>query len=203
MIDLRQILIGEPVNLRYIKRFSVCPRVHEESVAEHSYYVAFFSMMLAEDLMKNTGIKIDLGKLLSRALIHDIDEVFSGDFIRMFKHNNVEVEESINRTSQHLMEGFTSKYPAGQNLLKYWKEGKADDIEGKLLAFADFLSVLSYVWQEIMAGNVIMFRHLEELGKFCGTFAQEKYSFIKDYTTQTENMVKELSSFDRGGWNAK
>jgi len=192
MIDLKQVLIGEPTRLRYVKRFSICPKVHEESVAEHSYYVAFICLMLGEDLMNQGFVKLNLGMLLSRALIHDLDEVFSGDFIRMFKHQNIIVEEAINATSKILVERFTQNYPAGKKLLDYWENSKSEDLEGSILAFADFLSVLSYIWQEIHAGNHIMFTQLDELEKFCGLFSSTKFEPLWEYQMEAQFMLKEL-----------
>jgi len=191
MIDLRQVLTGEPVRLRYIKRFSICPRVHEESVAEHSYYVAFISLMLAEDL-KNQCYRIDVGLLLSRALLHDLDEVFSGDFIRMFKHHNEDVNREINCAATELVANFLQNYPAGDQRLEYWEKSKEEDIEGRILGFADFLSVVSYIWQEIHAGNVIMLQHLPELEKFARSFTDPSWKFLAGYLFEAVELIKEM-----------
>lgn len=190
-MNMRQILTGEPIRLRYIKRFSICPRVHEESVAEHSYYVAFIAMMIATDL-KKAGHKIDLGLLLSRALIHDLDEVFSGDFIRMFKHDNRAVKDAIDKTSHTMMLKFTAEYPAGITLMRYWKDAKDSTVEGCILAFADFLSVVSYIWQEIHAGNVVMYSHLPELFKFSDMFNAPEFSYLQSYHKQVVQLLKEI-----------
>ena len=191
MMNIKQILIGKPTRLRYIKRFSICPRVHEESVAEHSYYVAFIAMMIAEDLEKR-GYAIQIDKLLCRALVHDIDEVFSGDFIRMFKHDNSIVNNAINATSLKLTSKFFEEYPAGDRLLGYWLHCKGDDIEGKILACSDFLSVVSYIWQELNAGNIIMKQQLSELRKFAETFAAYEYAFLKDYMRDVQVLLDEM-----------
>ncbi len=191
MMNIKQILTGKPTRLRYIKRFSICPRVHEESVAEHSYYVAFIAMMIAEDLGKK-GYPIDIGKLLCRALVHDIDEVFSGDFIRMFKHDNSIINSAIDATSSKLTEKFFESYPAGDRLFKYWQESKGDDIEGQILAYSDFLSVVSYIWQELNAGNVIMKQQLSELRKFAELFAGYEYAFLNEYTKGVQLLLDEM-----------
>ena len=191
MISIRQVLTGEPIRLRYIKCFSICPRVHEESVAEHSFYVAFIAMMLAE-VLKKSGHKINVGLLLSRALIHDLDEVFSGDFIRMFKHHNEPVKIAIEATSRAMMEGFVKDYPAGAQLMEYWQTSKAQDIEGYILAYADYLSVLSYIWQEINAGNHAMLNQVDEMAKFSNTFNDTKYDMLKEYHVEAAQILKEL-----------
>jgi len=191
MINMRQVLTGEPIRLRYVKRFSICPRVHEESVAEHSYFVAFISMMIAEDLVAS-GVEVDIKTLLCRALLHDLDEVFSGDFIRMFKHDNPEVKDAIEKTTIKMMQNFTQEYPAGKNLLHYWSTAKDDDREGSILAYADFLSVVSYIWQEVNAGNRIMLIHHEELRRFGESFWDPRYTFLTPYHGPAMELLCEI-----------
>ena len=57
------------------------PKAIAEDVAQHSYEVALTSLIIALDLEKK-GIQVDLGKLLSMALIHDLPEAFIGDIIK-------------------------------------------------------------------------------------------------------------------------
>lgn len=191
-IDLREVLLGRPTRLRYIVRFSICPRTHDESVAEHSFYTAFIALMIARSLGYRVegsngrdSHMIDVGLLLSRALMHDMDESYSGDFIRMFKHSNPQLKEQIDQACIGFMTKLAmeiSRDPGeGGDLLQMWEDAKADDYEGMIVGVADFMSVVSYVVQEIKAGNHNMFEHLEDLKKFHRTFDSLKYEFIRGH----------------------
>lgn len=62
--------------LAFVERWNIAPRLHRQSVAEHSYFVALYSGMLAERL----GISADLKlKILDYALRHDMPEYRTGD----------------------------------------------------------------------------------------------------------------------------
>lgn len=61
--------------LSWVPRWTIIRRIREQSVAEHSYYVALYAGQVA-DLVKWKG---DRGTLLKWALLHDLAEVFTSD----------------------------------------------------------------------------------------------------------------------------
>ena len=178
-LDLRAVVLGRMTRLRYVVRFSICPRTHDESVAEHSYYTAYIAMMIAMDLRRD-GVEIDHGVVACRALMHDADEAHSGDFIRMFKHSTPGLKQAIDAASQNFMKEYAEEIGSPPSLA-LWEGAKRADNEGAVVSFADFLSVVSYVVQEINAGNHSMFEHLDELKKFFSSFQAEKYALLKKY----------------------
>lgn len=184
-INLQEVLLGRPSRLRYVVRYSICPRTHDENVAEHSYYTAFIALMLVRSLWRN-DFKINLGATLSRALMHDMDESYSGDFIRMFKHSSPELKEAIDGACNTFMQGWGKEVAVngGDDLVRMWSDAKDDTVEGTIVSFADFLSVVSYVLQEIKAGNHAMYEHFEDLKKFYATFSGERYGFLQKYIRQ-------------------
>ncbi len=198
-LDLRKVVLGDTSRLRFIIRFSNCPRIHDESVSDHSFFVAIYSYFLGTALLAD-GAKLDLGKLLGKALLHDVDECFSGDFIRMFKHSSPELKEQIDKACMNMMAGYCSDVSSSTKVRLWtfgnWHESKID-LEGYIVSFADYLSVVSYVHQEIDLGNNRMRRQLPELWKFHSTFeTEEKYLFLRPYVEQAKSILEELGGKD-------
>lgn len=201
VINIREILLGRPTRLRYVVRFSICPRVHDESVAEHSFYTAYIAMMIAVDIHRghlangDSRGRVDIGLVVSRALMHDMDESYSGDFIRMFKHSSPEVKNAIDSASEGFMKKFTHTVANGAEwVFNLWKEAKDTSIEGLIVSLSDFLSVVSYVVQEINAGNHNMFEHLEDLRKFYETFHDKKYDELRPYIEEAGKIIFAVDS---------
>ena len=62
MINLSELLTGDTRQMSHVIRYSSLPHGRPENVAEHSYYVVFYALLLAKDLEK-VGHKIDYYKL--------------------------------------------------------------------------------------------------------------------------------------------
>ena len=81
--------------LNNMVRWNGANRIKDETVAHHSYIVSWFSRVLAEEIFEDDSIKL---KVVSFALFHDFDEMFTGDILNPFKYNEyngVEVRNSI------------------------------------------------------------------------------------------------------------
>lgn len=139
-----------------IIRFSAQMRIKDESVSEHSFYTAFYAMILAdleEKIFKN---KVNKESVLKTALLHDIEESLTGDIIHSFKHIDKNLNKEINRLSQkfldNLMDNLPEKIAKEYKIL--WKQAKdTTKIEGKIIEAADKLEGLIYSLNEQALGN--------------------------------------------------
>jgi len=194
LINLRDIVLGNTSRLRFVVRFSNCPRIHNESVADHTFFVATYAYFIGLALVANGG-KLDLGRMLGKALLHDVDECFSGDFIRMFKHSTPEVKKAIDDACRSFMTRYCSDATESDKLRLWifgsWFDSKSD-VEGAVVAFADYLSVLSYIHQEIDLGNKRMEIQLPELRKFHAVFLTPEFMFIREYVEQAGAILDEM-----------
>ena len=195
LVNLRDIVLGNAARLRFIVRFSNCPRIHNETVSDHSFFVAFYAYFMGLALVAN-GEKLDMGRMLGKALLHDIDEVFSGDFIRMFKHSDPELKDRIEKACMSHMTKFCSDATDSDKLRLWiygsWFDSKTDK-EGAVVAFADYLSVISYIHQEIDLGNKRMERQLPELRKFHDGFVRkDEFDFLQLYISQAGTILEEM-----------
>ena len=134
-------------NLRFINRFSIYHVNKPETVAEHSYYVTYYSWRIAKEF-ERSGIEIDFRRLLEKALVHDLEETKTGDIIAHAKTPIIKNE--INNISKKIL---------STDIYEIWKDAKDDTIEGQIIDFADGYEVLVYCLEEIKSGN----NHMREI----------------------------------------
>jgi 5'-deoxynucleotidase YfbR-like HD superfamily hydrolase len=172
-LNLRELCLGYATRLRYIKRFSVSHVQHIENVAEHSYYAALYAMLIGRQIPA-----VQIGLLLQKALIHDVDEAFSGDVIRMYHRDGGVLEAAVHARSKTMVSKFcdaVSTDPSDSaKLEQMWDTAKdPGNLEGRILAYADFLSVLSYAAQEVDCGNRRILDHLSDIQEYAKQFTRD------------------------------
>ena len=150
-------------DLAHVIRFNNRPQHFPESVAEHSFYVAYFVLILC-NLLEKKKIKVDTKKALSIALIHDAEEAFSGDILNPFKHFNEKVYQAIRDVNRRMVGEMFTDLPTDlkKELVSLWNtENKSKSIEAQVVKAADKLQLLSKCFEEIQAGN----NYFEEIYK--------------------------------------
>ena len=184
MLNLKEMLIGMPTRLRYVDRFSTCRVIKKESVAEHCFFVALYSLFITwwcSDL--EVPVEINEYKILSRALLHDLDEAATGDVPRFFKYSDPALKQHLDEVAQKGVETIAQKLWSDQSTIvaisDVWKTAKDNSREGRILAFADFLSVLSYSWEEVRQSNIIMKEHLTDIVEYYQKFTTNAFDFLR------------------------
>jgi 5'-deoxynucleotidase YfbR-like HD superfamily hydrolase len=140
--------------LAHVMRFNVTPQHFPESVVEHSYYTAYFVSILC--YMLRNDEHVNTKKALEMALVHDMEEMFSGDIVTPFKHYSKEVEEAIAKVNKETIPRAFEDLPQGlaQHYINLWtEEGKGETIEAQVVKVADKLSLISKCAEEIRVGN--------------------------------------------------
>ena len=131
--------------LRSLIRYQNCNRLVNESVAEHSFYVAVFVLKLREYYDFNLEVA------LKTALIHDIPEARISDIPHNIKLAYPEVAAALVKAEEKVTVDMLSE--EANVLLKSFNHG--DTVEGKICQLADVLSVVLYANDEIKCGNRI------------------------------------------------
>lgn len=145
-------LFGHNRRLKNIIRFSTRLRSINETVAEHSFYVCLYSMMLAEIWNEMNTQKVDILSVVKKAMFHDIEECASGDVITLFKRMmkdayNKLSELSILTVFRELHEETKEDY---SNIWRHNSKG----LDGWIVDIADNLEGLVYCQENINLGNV-------------------------------------------------
>src|SRR5436853_94810 len=87
MLNVGEMLCGRILRVFHVHRFSGSPVHRKESVGEHLWLAALYSDLISQELeARLPEIEIDTGKLLRRAIYHDVEESITGDIVRGVKY---------------------------------------------------------------------------------------------------------------------
>lgn len=129
-----------------MKRYNNRIRIKDESLAEHSFYVAYNVMNIGIDLEIDEQI---IHKAVAMAIIHDVPESYTSDLPHDCKQNYPELREILNTVEMEFMKKKMPKF------LKYYEEHESAEktICSRLVELGDAVSVLQYCTREIELGN--------------------------------------------------
>ena len=130
-------------NLKFIQRYSITPRITNETVAEHSFFVATYVMELYKDY------KFDLNKAVQMAIIHDFAESFIGDITLSTKTMCPDLVEAVSNAEKEVM---FQNFPSFIYEL-YREYEQRTSVESVIVKLADTMQVKQYAGNEIELGN--------------------------------------------------
>lgn len=192
MLLMRDIFLGSTVRASHIVRYSTIPVHHQESVAEHSFYVALYTTLMGRALSCEPSI---VGAAVQYALIHDIDECLTGDFLRSFKYSDPLLTKAIHSGAEQAA-GRILQELGDPSLLGYWVDAKSHRASGMLVRFADFLSVGSYLFREASLGSAYAIRMLKtEYRTYMMSFGPVEWTIFVPWLDEISVMI------DREEWN--
>jgi putative hydrolase of HD superfamily len=177
-IDLPKLLIETNRRLSDITRFNITPRINNESVAEHCYYVAFYAMIFARFVPE-----VDVLKVLKMSLLHDVEEVISSDFPHSTKMKYPEFTQALESMNLTIASEILQN---DQEYISLWEESRnLDTEESRLVFLCDKVSVLLYARDETNLGNKFMSELLKGQKESIVTFIEKypKYDFVKSLLT--------------------
>ncbi|AAL80519.1 HD family hydrolase [Pyrococcus furiosus DSM 3638] len=112
-----------------------------ESVADHSYRVAFITLLLAEELKKK-GVEIDVEKALKIAIIHDLGEAIITD-LPLSAQKYLNKEEAEAKALKDVLPEYTELFE---------EYSKALTLEGQLVKIADKLDMIIQAYEYELSG---------------------------------------------------
>ncbi|MBI2592818.1 MAG: HD domain-containing protein [Candidatus Colwellbacteria bacterium] len=159
-------------SLSHVIRFSSHEQHFRESVAEHSFYVTYFVAVICH-LLKKAGETIDEAKAIKIALVHDMEEAFTGDIVSPFKHYSEELLSAIRKVNQEVIQEVFEDLPGdlSSDFISLWQEDLEQKTrEAQVVKLADKISVVAKAYEEVKAGNEFFkpvyekhFKELQEL----------------------------------------
>ena len=156
-----------------VTRFSGVMQNNKESLSDHITDVCSLSYLIGRKLISK-GVKVDLGKLLERCVVHDFDEVLVGDIPRLTKYATKEVHSELNKVAEIAAKGISESIDGSDYTYKVWRDSKDDSLEGFILKVVDILSVTKKVIYEIdFSHNLAFCKVAEEVGLYVSDLSVE------------------------------
>lgn len=144
-----------------VVRFSGIYQMQPETLSEHICCTQLIAYQIGT-ILNTLGENLDIGVLLEKVLLHDMDECITGDIPRNTKYCTKEVKRELDKVQDIALDSIAKLLddPSLINKCKTAKEGK----EGFILKLADMFSVVKRVIQEIsLRGNMSFLKVVEEL----------------------------------------
>jgi len=141
----------------HIKRYHTTPNFTQESVAEHSHFVAMITRIICCAL-EDAGQTVDTLRAVDLAMIHDYEEAISGDIISTFKHSDPEFVELLDRLTDKAIDQVFESLPRELSAyyIELWRGHNAGSREGQIVSVADKLAGLAFSHEQMRMGNQFM-----------------------------------------------
>ncbi len=140
MKDLKR-FIEKVYGLSHVVRWNFNPTLRKENVAEHSFYVALFTMILSQDMEAHKD-------LVLAALLHDTEESITADLPALVKrYISTSWNEVVSRAEAELIGGGDDKFFDEFVRLRHVAE------HSSVVKMADLFSALMYAREELTKGN--------------------------------------------------
>ena len=183
-----------------LKRYSQTHLMKEESVLEHTGFVCLMCYFIGLHL-KREGININMGPLLSKAVVHDMDEIITGDIPRPTKYSQG-VLGAIREIEAENMEKIATELKLPE-LYYDWENAKdTGEMEGYIVSLCDSYAVLYKGYQEVvMFGNKLMLNNLTTIKKniyrklsLIQECLEYESGFIQILSANTDAMLEEIEN---------
>ncbi|AMM53663.1 HD domain-containing protein [Pyrococcus kukulkanii] len=167
-----------------VTRLKMLPRMgwllkgipNPESIADHSYMVAFITLLLAENL-KSRGVKVNTEKALKLAIVHDIAEAVITDLpLPAQLYLNKEEAERL---------AFKEEFPEFMDLFEEYRRGNS--IEAQLVKLADRIDMVIQAYIYGLSGS-------RNLGEFWKSLDEIEKLDISKYFS---GLIKEIRRLKR------
>lgn len=136
-----------------VKRYSGVRMQEEESLSQHIFEVSALSYMIANKL--NTfGENLNIEDVLKKCLLHDFDEIVTGDVQRNVKYASPAIKMAMDNVASHGINSLQSKYNdlLGTDFYDTWSKAKQGK-SGFVIKLADMLVVARKAMIEVKIYN--------------------------------------------------
>ncbi len=146
--------------LTSITRYSTKKAIIRQSVMEHSGATTLIAMVFS-DYLNSIGVKNDTEKVLRMAIMHDADEVVSGDIPHDAKYQQGVLSDNLRKALGELtdynietmLKMLDNKLMEKQYKNLFNEEKGKKTIEAKIVKLADTAEAMIYCKQEERIGN--------------------------------------------------
>jgi 5'-deoxynucleotidase YfbR-like HD superfamily hydrolase len=129
--------------LAYIKRYSNVPKIHEESVAEHGFFVAAIVLDL------HSKYEFKLGTALIIAISHDMSEMELNDCPHIIKKKYPQIAKAYAICEEEVAQQLPPIVAFGSRAF----DEEPKSLEAKIVHLADAMQCIQFAQVEVSMGN--------------------------------------------------
>ena len=195
-----------------VNRFSRNHLVRPENLVHHvgvvSIICAFLLNKMSEEYEEELFSSRECCQLMMRAVVHDMDEIITGDIVRPTKYASPEILGLLKKLEEESIGRVIEKFDLPIRWEEDWRQAKMDLI-GLLLKVADSLAVVMTCYREVTLYSNNQFIkvaeeaqvHIEQLAKklssMCSNDAinvreYKVCSFLLDTVVQGQYILREI-----------
>lgn len=196
-----------------VNRFSRNHLVRPENLVHHvgvvSIICAFLLNKMSEEYEEELFSTKECCQLMMRAVVHDMDEIITGDIVRPTKYASPEILDLLKKLESESIGKVIEKFDLPIIWEEDWRQAKKDKV-GMLLKTADTLAVVMTCYREVTlySNNQFIkvaeeaYGHIEGFAKKLGALchvtpdAESKdrkiYMFLLDTIIQGKSILREL-----------
>jgi putative hydrolase of HD superfamily len=127
--------------LKKVLRYNKATKRRRENSAEHSWSVALFSWIIADEIEKEFSQKLNQTKMLKMALIHDLIEIYAGDASVWLPEKRKQKSKLEAQAATKLFGSLPPKI--GREMMSLWQEFEANQtLEAKVVKSIDWISAV-------------------------------------------------------------
>lgn len=175
-----------------VQRFSRLRLVHPENVLQHTGMVCLFAYAIGRRLQHlrptNDPQYLDMGKVMCRAVAHDLDETITGDIVRPTKYFSATIRAELAKLEATGINNIASALNLHSITADFMKakEGR----EGYVVKLADLLAAICTLWTEVrVCGNRAMVQPAEHMMEVLVRLAPPSVEMFK---TAEFNVLSEI-----------
>jgi 5'-deoxynucleotidase len=188
-----------------VKRYSMVRQNSDESVLEHTGFVALIACLIAKEMNDKTGAGVQVGRVVTKALFHDIEEIVTGDTPRPTKYHDEKSKAMFERLENEGMAVVLNELGFSKDLeddIQNERLNAKDGPEGLIVSLSDLLAVVYKSWDEVLLrSNLGMCKvaasTLPDLAfmetKIAGTFNGNAATFLSDIVYAARQLATSAS----------
>jgi 5'-deoxynucleotidase YfbR-like HD superfamily hydrolase len=154
---------GEIRRLSNVWRYSSIPITTPENVADHSFWVVLYAVMIHQELQRQSssrerkkyGKQSVLLAIMLKAATHDMGEAVTGDVVRPFKYSSSALKKEMDRAEKDMIENLI---PTAVKQVSWLADQTAAQASAAtyvdaVVKAADFMSLYQFMRREVLRGN--------------------------------------------------
>lgn len=156
-------LLEATARLSNLQRYSMERLTAPESVLEHIGMAALFALVIASEINGRCPGSLDVGAVLTRAVVHDFDELITGDIPRSTKYSSGDALAMFRQLASDAVARLTTvemaSFPHFALEMRRSHEAAKSGDEGVVVALSDILCVVYKFWYEVCLHSNRSFQH--------------------------------------------